>query len=72
MEVNIIYSPAALAEKIVQFSNEKNAKVVYEKYEERNSQFEANIASHINEYHVVLESFFVYSLPVMSDHLSML
>lgn len=55
-----------------QFSNEKNAKEVYEKYEERNSQFEANIAPHINEYDILLESLFDYSLSVMSDHLSIL
>ena len=43
-----------------------------EKYEERNSQFEANIAPHINEYDILLESLFDYSLSVMSDHLSIL
>lgn len=55
-----------------QFSNEKNSKEVYDKYEERNSQYEANIAPYINEHDLLLESMDDYSLTVISDQLAII
>jgi uridine kinase len=49
------------------FSNEQNAEEVYRQYAERNSQYKANIESHINEYGIVLDSLEDYSLNVIRD-----
>lgn len=55
-----------------QFSNEKKAEDVYKKYDERNSQYEANIAPHIEEHDMLLESLSNFSFKVGVDKLSVL
>lgn len=50
-----------------QFSNEKNAAEVHNKYEERNSQYKTNIEPHMKDYKIVLESMEDYSLAVIRD-----
>lgn len=55
-----------------QFSNEQNLADILKNYEERNSQFEANILPYMNDYQVVLESLIDYSLDVLRDDAGLL
>jgi uridine kinase len=49
------------------FSDEKNREDVLRNFEERNSQFEANILPYVKEFEVVLESNGDFSLNIMRD-----
>ena len=54
------------------FSNEQNADDVNKKYDERNSQYKANIEPHKNEFGIVLDSLEDYSLNVVRDNYNIL
>ena len=58
--------------KRARFSNEKNTKEVYDKFDERNSQYEANIKPHMSEYDIILESMDNFSLNVIKNKLNIL
>lgn len=57
--------------KRARFSNEQNESDVQKGFEERNSQYRALIAPHINEYGLLLESLEDYSLKVVRDDYSL-
>ncbi len=58
--------------KRARFSNERNAKEVRNKFDERNSQYEANIKPHMPEYDIILESIEDFSLNIIRDKFDIL
>lgn len=54
------------------FSNEKNTEEIHKKFNERNSQYKANIKPHIPEYDIVLESIKDFSLHIVRDDFDIL
>ena len=53
-------------------SNEKTAKEVKKYFDERNSQYEANIKPHMREHDIILESIEDFSLDVIKDNFNIL